>query len=165
MTTWATLVEILDEGELLLKRATRGISKSKWNGVGGKMEPGESPEQSAAREALEESGLIVENLFYHGLINFHNFGKEEVDFAVHLFSTRKFSGTLLDKSDDNGELVWFPLNALPMSEMWKDDEYWLPHMLNGERFEADFYFDETNKNIARHEILVKGYSEPERENQ
>lgn len=155
MTTWATLVEIIDGDKLLLKRSTRGISKSKWNGVGGKITEVETPEQNAVRETLEESGLTVSNLFYHGLMNFHNFGKEDVDFAVHLFSTKDFSGTLLQLSDDNGELQWFPLGNLPMNDMWKDDEYWLPHMLNGETFDADFYFDETNKKIIRHEIKVK----------
>ncbi len=120
------------------------------------MAEGETPEQNAIRETLEESGLTVGNLFYHGLMNFHNFGKEEVDFAVHLFSTRKFSGTLLEKSDDNGELAWFPINALPVNDMWEDDKYWLPNMLDGERFDADFYFDKENKGIIKHEIKVMG---------
>ncbi|MFI5412714.1 MAG: 8-oxo-dGTP diphosphatase [Candidatus Micrarchaeales archaeon] len=155
MTTWATLVEIMNGDKLLLKRSTRGISKSKWNGVGGKITEGESPEENAIRETLEESGLTVKNLFYHGLMNFHNFGKDDVDFAVHLFSTKDFSGELLPLSDDNGELQWFPLNGLPMNDMWKDDEYWLPHMLKMEKFDADFYFDETNKKIVRHEIKIK----------
>lgn len=155
MTIWATLVEIFDGDKLLLKRSTRGISKSKWNGVGGKIDQGETPEQNAIRETLEESGLTVRNLFYHGLMNFHNYGKEDVDFAVHLYSTKDFSGTLLPLSDDNGELKWFPITNLPMDDMWKDDEHWMPHLLKGERFDADFYFDETNKKIIRHEIKIK----------
>ncbi|HUC38502.1 MAG TPA: 8-oxo-dGTP diphosphatase [Candidatus Acidoferrum sp.] len=155
MTTWATLVEIMHDGKLLLKRSTRGVSKSKWNGVGGKIDEGETPEENAIRETLEESGLTVTNLFYHGVMNFHNYGKEEVDFAVHLFSTKDFSGKLLKESDDNGELKWFPLDNLPMNDMWKDDEHWLPHMLAKEKFDADFYMDEGNKNIIKHEIRVK----------
>lgn len=153
MTTWATLVEIIDNDKLLLKRATRGISKSKWNGLGGKMDQGETPEECAIRETREESGLVVKNLFYHGLVNFHNFGKEEVDFAVHLYSAKEFSGKLVETEE--GELKWFPISALPMSEMWKDDEYWMPLLLQGKKFDADFYFDETNKNIVRHEIKLK----------
>lgn len=31
-----------------------------WNGVGGKLEPGESPEEGVRREVLEETGLTVE---------------------------------------------------------------------------------------------------------
>ena len=51
MATEATLVEIIDGGRMLLKRATRGISRGMWNGLGGKIESGESPEQSAIRES------------------------------------------------------------------------------------------------------------------
>ncbi len=155
MATVATLVEIISDGKLLLKRSTRGISKSKWNGVGGKLDPGETPEQNALRETIEETGLTVSNLLYHGVINFHNYGKEEVDFVVHLFSTKEFSGKLSLKSDDGGELQWFPLDKLPMNEMWKDDEFWMPLLLHGKRFDADFYFDEGNKNIIKHEIKIK----------
>jgi 8-oxo-dGTP diphosphatase len=157
MVTEATLVSIVNrkERKLLLKRSTRGISKSKWNSVGGKLAEGETPEQNAMREAFEESGLKVNNLFYHGLLNFHNYGKEEVDFSVHLFSTGDFSGELLPKSDDGGELEWFPLDNLPMKDMWKDDEYWMEHMLKREVFDADFYFDKENKEILKHEIKVK----------
>ncbi len=156
MTTFATLVVILNGDSLLLKRSTRGISKSKWNSVGGKITNGETPAQNAVREAFEESGLLVSDLFYHGVLNFHNSGKDEIDFAVHLFSTSKFTGKLLEKSDDNGELRWFPINGLPVSDMWADDRHWIPHMLGRDRFDADFYFDEGNKSIIRHEIRVKG---------
>jgi len=155
MTTWATLVEIINWDKLLLKRSTRGVSKSKWNGVGGKVENDETPEQSAIRETFEETGLMVDNLFYHGVLNFHNYGKDEVDFAVHLFSTRSFYGQLQQRSDDGGEIQWFPLDNLPMEEMWRDDQYWMPHLLKGEKFDGDFYFDEENKNIIKHEIKLK----------
>ena len=155
MATAATLVEIINWDTLLLKRSTRGISKSKWNGVGGKLEDGETPEQNAIRETFEETGLMVEDLFYHGVLNFHNYGKEDVDFVVHLFSTKNFYGQLPANSDDGGELQWFPIDSLPMAEMWKDDEYWMPHLLKGEKFDADFYFDESNSNIIRHEIKLK----------
>ena len=153
MATEATLVEIIDGGRMLLKRATRGISRGMWNGLGGKIESGESPEQSAIRESFEESGLRVSNLFYHGVINFHNNGKEEVDFAVHLFSTKDFEGSLAES--DEGELRWFPVDMLPLREMWKDDEIWIPLLLNSERFDADFYFDENNKNILKYDIKKK----------
>ena len=155
MATEATLVEIMDEDKLLLKRSSRGVSTGKWNGVGGKLYEGEKPEENAVRETLEETGLTVSNLFYHGIMKFHNYGKEDVDFAVHLFSTKNFSGELRERSDDGGEVRWFKIDELPWNEMWGDDKHWLPHMLSGERFDADFYFDEGNKNILKHEIRVR----------
>ncbi len=39
-----------------------------WNGVGGKLEPGEQPRQSMIRELREETGLIAEQLLFKGLM-------------------------------------------------------------------------------------------------
>ncbi len=153
METWATLVEIIKGDKILLKRATRGISKGKWNGLGGKIEAGETPEQSATREVFEESGLKVKNLFHHGVIGFHNVGKDKTELYGHIFSTRDFSGQMREKGDDGGELKWFPINAIPLGEMWEDDKYWFPHMLEMKKFDADFYFE--GDKITRHEIKLK----------
>ena len=38
------------------------MHEGKWNGLGGKMISGESPEECAKREILEESGLVVMGL-------------------------------------------------------------------------------------------------------
>jgi len=37
----------------------RGFGAGKWNGFGGKVEPGESNEQAAVRELHEESGVVA----------------------------------------------------------------------------------------------------------
>lgn len=154
MATEATLVEIIQGGKLLLVKAVRGISKGKWNGPGGKMFPGETPEQCAIRETLEETGITIKNPFYHGIIKFYNSGKNKVGFLGYIFSAREFSGQV--KQGDTGEVGWFDIDGLPMDEMWPDDQYWLPHLLKGERFDADFYFNEDNSTITRHEIRVLG---------
>jgi 8-oxo-dGTP diphosphatase len=49
------------------------IHKGKWNGLGGKFEPGETPEECVRREVLEESGLTIQNPRLHGLLMFPNF--------------------------------------------------------------------------------------------
>ena len=45
-----------DEGRILLHRSS---DDGKWHTIGGSMEPGEEPADDVAREALEETGLIV----------------------------------------------------------------------------------------------------------
>jgi 8-oxo-dGTP diphosphatase len=35
------------------------LNKDKWIGIGGKFEPGESPEECVLRETLEETGLTL----------------------------------------------------------------------------------------------------------
>ena len=87
-----TLCHVINDGSVLLKLATRGVSKGKWNGPGGKIDAGETPEACAIREVLEETGLDVKNLFYHGELRFHMDGGEDLSFIVHLFSTKSFEG-------------------------------------------------------------------------
>ena len=53
-----------EEGErqLLLGRKKRGFGEGKWNGFGGKLEPGETVEEAAVRELQEESGVTATQL-------------------------------------------------------------------------------------------------------
>ncbi|HLC39369.1 MAG TPA: 8-oxo-dGTP diphosphatase [archaeon] len=153
MVIVGTLYHILNGNKLLLKRATRGISKGKWNGPGGKIEGNETLEENVVRETLEETGLNVRNLFYHGVTTFFLDSKSEPTFVVHLFSTKDFSGET--RSTEEGELRWFGFNEIPYDSMWLDDRYWIPLMLEDKKFDADFYFDEGNKNIIKHEIRMK----------
>jgi len=44
------------------------IHQGKWNGLGGKFENGETPEECAIREVLEESGLSIQNPKFCGLL-------------------------------------------------------------------------------------------------
>ncbi len=43
------------------------IHQGKWNGLGGKFEAGETPEECVCREVLEESGLVIQSPHLHGL--------------------------------------------------------------------------------------------------
>src|SRR3954465_14054964 len=53
----ASLCLLVREGEVLLARKKRGFGLGKWNGVGGKPEPGETIDETAIRETEEEIGV------------------------------------------------------------------------------------------------------------
>ena len=65
MTDWATwqprvranLLFIVREEKILLIHKKRGFGAGKINGPGGKIDPGETPLQSAVRETFEELGI------------------------------------------------------------------------------------------------------------
>ena len=65
MTNWATwqprvranLLFIVRDEKILLIRKKRGFGAGKINGPGGKVDPGETPLQSALRETFEELGI------------------------------------------------------------------------------------------------------------
>ena len=66
------------------------MHQGKWNGLGGKFEPGETPEDCASREIYEESGLRVRNLELKGLLTFPGFANEE-DWYAFVFLVDQFA--------------------------------------------------------------------------
>ena len=62
-----------DRGEyLMLHRVKKknDVNQDKWIGVGGKFEPGESPEECLLREVREETGFCLERFRLRGLVTF-----------------------------------------------------------------------------------------------
>jgi 8-oxo-dGTP diphosphatase len=68
-----------DNSYLMLHRTKKehDYNKDKWIGIGGKFENGESPEDCAVREVLEETGLVIkpEDLEYCGIVTFVDVSK------------------------------------------------------------------------------------------
>jgi 8-oxo-dGTP pyrophosphatase MutT (NUDIX family) len=142
----ATLCHIIKGKNLLLQKKSKGLfGEGKWNGVGGKLKPNESPEDCVKREVHEETGLRISDLKFHGVLNFYFGNRKEIDWVVHVFSTSVFEGKL--KSSKEGNLRWFNFEDIPFDEMWGDDRYWLPLVLKGKSFKGNFYFDDEGKTI------------------
>ncbi len=149
----ATLGHIIDGERILLKLASRGISKGKWNGPGGKIDPGETPEECVIRETKEETGLSMHTPFYHGRAYFHMGGAKPVSIIAHIFSAYKFSGRL--RPSEEGDVRWFDISQIPYKKMWDDDKYWLKLMLSGKRFDMHFYYDKGNRKVIRSDIKLR----------
>ncbi len=67
-TKVCTLLLLKHENRVLLGMKKRGFGMGKWNGFGGKVDPGETLLAAALREMQEESGVAVspETCAYHG---------------------------------------------------------------------------------------------------
>ena len=149
----ATLCHIRDTNKILLQKKSVGrFGEGKWNAVGGKLLSEETSYEGAVREACEETGLRVKELQEHGYLKFY-FGQEtEPNWIVDVFSTFCFEGVL--NPSEEGFLKWFKISEIPYQEMWEDDAYWLPHMLNGARFHGDFYYGKNDDRLVRHEFKI-----------
>jgi len=56
-----------------------------------------------------------------------------------VFHGTEFTGTPTETREAKPE--WFRISEIPYDRMWADDQYWLPQMLAGQRFQAWFRFD------------------------
>lgn len=152
MTVEATLCNVIDGGRILLQKKSAGkFGEGMWNGAGGKLKPGETPQDGVEREVYEETGLKVFNLKLHGVLK-HFFGRgSEPDWIVYIFSTSDFEGEL--KEGNEGILRWFAFDEIPYENMWQDDEHWLPLLLDGRRFNGEFYFNAEGTELLHHNLI------------
>ena len=58
----ATLCFVVKGDEILMINRNKPPFMGLWNAVGGHIEDGETPEQSAIREIKEESGIMIDNV-------------------------------------------------------------------------------------------------------
>ncbi len=125
MKNQTTLTYIESDGKYLMLhrvKKERDVNKDKWIGIGGHLEPGESPFDCARREILEETGLTVGELHYRGIVTFV-LGEELETEYMHLFTARDFSGELIDC--DEGVLEWISREKLLSLPMWEGDKIFL----------------------------------------
>lgn len=115
------------------------IHQGKWNGLGGKFLPGETPEECVRREVEEESGLCVENPRLRGVLTFPCFDGVR-DWYVFVFLAEKFSG--IERESPEGVLEWIATERLPELELWEGDRLFLPWLGRPEMFSAQFSYVE-----------------------
>ena len=128
-----TLCYIEQNGRyLMLHRVKKehDVNHDKWIGVGGKLEPGETPEQCLLREVTEETGLTLTDWRYVGRIDFHAQGWESE--RMHLYHAVGFTGSLIDC--DEGQLVWLEKQKLAGLPSWEGDKIFLRLMEQGAPF-------------------------------
>ncbi|NXA49379.1 8ODP triphosphatase, partial [Nothocercus julius] len=132
-----TLVLVVQPPRVLLGMKKRGFGAGLWNGFGGKVQPGESIEEAARRELLEESGLTVDTLQKMGQITFEFVGNSEL-MEVHIFRADDFHGEPTESDEMRPQ--WFQLDEVPFNHMWADDAYWFPLVLQKKLFRGYFKF-------------------------
>jgi 8-oxo-dGTP pyrophosphatase MutT (NUDIX family) len=109
------MVLILEGDRLLFQRR---VGTGAWHVPGGYMEPGEAIEETARREAKEETGLEIGKMTLVGVFSgpeFHWFAPngDEVHNVTIAFTTRDFQGNLQADGEEGLEVKFFNLRALP----------------------------------------------------
>lgn len=144
------LTRVTDNGdaEVLLGAKKTGLGAGKTVGLGGHVEPGETPAQATVREVAEESGIRVDEprLRDMGVVTYRFPVRPEWDSVVSVFSADRFSG----QAEESAEIAprWYRFDELPLTKMWDDARLWLPRLLSGERVTAEFTFADDCETVA-----------------
>ena len=148
-----TLCLLIKENKILLAMKKRGFGAEKYNGVGGKIKKGETPEQAMVRETQEEINVTPTNYDKVGLIEFDEYYKgNKENIIFHLYLVYDWEGTISESEEMKPE--WFDITKIPFKKMFPDDKYWLPLVLEGKKIKAYFDYDE-NWNILSKKIETK----------
>jgi len=109
-----TLVFIEKENEILLikKKKKNSFGFGKLNGIGGHIEKGEEPFESAKREILEETGLVINTLDLVAII-FIEIGIDP-GILLFVFNTAYPGGKLV--TSEEGGLIWKKRNSIRASK-------------------------------------------------
>jgi 8-oxo-dGTP diphosphatase len=150
----ATVCFVCREDKVLLQLRPSHLSWSgRWNGPGGKVDPGEAPQETIAREVAEETGLRILDPTRHGTLDLVFGQPEQSRLVVHLFRATRFAGRPRGTA---GTLRWFRRDRLPWELLWPDQRYWLGSVLDGGHLEGSCTFDAAGDRLLSWDLRLTG---------
>ena len=128
-----TLCILKAGGQILLVNRQKPPAMGLWNGVGGKIESGETIEASVCREVYEETGILVSKPAYKGDVLLHG----DTFVGMHLFLAELPGAVATEnvQSTREGILAWKSIDwVLDESNMGiiSNLKRYLPYMLGDE---------------------------------
>jgi 8-oxo-dGTP diphosphatase len=147
----ATLCYVRRAGQTLMIHRIKkenDMHQGKWNGLGGKLEPGETPEECAIREIREEAGLVARNPLLKGFLTFPGFANDE-DWYAFVFVVHEFEGELAESPE--GILQWIDDDKLLQLNLWEGDLIFLPWLEREGFFSGKFVYEDNR--LVSHEVV------------
>jgi 8-oxo-dGTP diphosphatase len=119
---------------LLIHRTTRpgDLHAGKFNGLGGKLEPGEDVVTGMRREIREEAGLECDEMMLRGTVSWPGFGKHGEDWFGFIFRIDRWHGDPL-AANAEGTLGWHEVDRILDLPLWEGDRHFLPLVFGREK--------------------------------
>lgn len=169
----STLCYIEKDGcYLMMDRVVKenDVNHDKWIGVGGHFEEGETADECLVREVREETGVVISDYRYRGLITF--VPPEGSIELMHLYTATldgaDMSGSIISsimavqgnsaetESNeilmDEGILKWIPKEQIWNLELWDGDRIFLKILMEDRDFENMLLAYDENDNLIAAEL-------------
>lgn len=153
MRTPTTLTLIHHDDRILLGMKKRGFGMGRWNGFGGKLEAGETVEEAAKREMLQESGITIKGMEKVATLDFEFHNKPGDIIEVNIFRVNDWHGDPVE--GEEMKPAWYHVTEIPFKSMWPDDRYWMPLFLTKRKFSGKFLFG-PNDSVLEYHLRVVG---------
>jgi len=123
-----TLAFLTNKDQILMLKRNNPPNKGKWNGVGGRIEVGETPLESVLREVQEETGLFLKKMVFGGIMTWEGF--EIKPGGLYIFSAAVEDRNVVENGE--GILSWqSKAFAFNHPDVVDNIHYFLPPVLAG----------------------------------
>lgn len=137
----ATLCYVKNRNKMLMIHRVKregDMFKDFWNGIGGKIQDNESPEECVIREVKEESGLTIKHPQLKGIITFPNNRDTGETWYVFVYLVTKFTGRIIE--NEEGKLEWIPVKNIQKLNIQNADKLFTKWLNKNKIFSAKFYY-------------------------
>jgi len=137
-----TLCLIVKDNQVLMmlrNKKKNDVHINKYNGLGGKLEKGESKETCVLREVYEEAGIVLTDYYYVGKVIFKNFGYKIGTEVMYCFVANDYRNEISEC--DEGELEWVCKDKILDLPLWDGDKYFIMNIIYNKKFIAFLHYD------------------------